>query len=142
MCGHIAHWADLSCVLGTWTLEVVPRDGDRREVAESFATCTALLASQPIAQLCSALELAEQLHDCDLPVMTTFNGADRVDNWMSNFFGRPNTWGMRYSNILLQQADLIIALGTRLGMQQTGFNWEEFAPLAHLVQVVHGLQTL
>ena len=67
--------------------------------------------------------------------MTTYNGADRVDNQLSNYFGRPNTWGMRYSNILLQQADLIVALGTRLGMQQTGFNWEEFAPLAHLIQV-------
>ena len=67
--------------------------------------------------------------------MTTFNGADRVDNQIANYFGRPNTWGMRYSNILLQQADVIAALGTRLGMQQTGFNWQEFAPLAHLIQV-------
>ena len=67
--------------------------------------------------------------------MTTYNGADRVDNQIANYFGRPNTWGMRYSNILLQQADLIVALGTRLGMQQTGFNWEEFAPVAHLIQV-------
>jgi len=68
-------------------------------------------------------------------LMTTYNGADRIDNQLSNYFGRPNTWGMRYSNILLQQGDLIVALGTRLGMQQTGFNWEEFAPLAHLIQV-------
>ena len=66
---------------------------------------------------------------------TTYNGADRVDNQLASYFGRPNTWGMRYGNILLQQADLIVALGTRLGMQQTGFNWEEFAPLAYLIQV-------
>jgi acetolactate synthase-1/2/3 large subunit len=83
----------------------------------------------------TAGELAEALADCGLPLMTTYNGADRLDNRLDNYFGRPNTWGMRYSNILLQQADLIIALGTRLGMQQTGFNWEEFAPLAHLIQV-------
>lgn len=83
----------------------------------------------------TVLELAEALRDCGLPLMTTYNGADRVDNQLANYFGRPNTWGMRYSNILLQQADLIVALGTRLGMQQTGFNWEEFAPLAHLIQV-------
>lgn len=82
-----------------------------------------------------ALELAEALATCGLPLMTTYNGADRVDNQLPSYFGRPNTWGMRYSNILLQQADLIVALGTRLGMQQTGFNWEEFAPLAHLIQV-------
>jgi len=83
----------------------------------------------------TSMELAQELADCGLPLMTTYNGADRVDNRLTNYFGRPNTWGMRYSNILLQQADLIVALGTRLGIQQTGFNWEEFAPLAHLIQV-------
>ena len=83
----------------------------------------------------TSLQLAQELGACGLPLMTTYNGADRVDNQLANYFGRPNTWGMRYSNILLQQADLIVALGTRLGMQQTGFNWEEFAPLAHLIQV-------
>lgn len=83
----------------------------------------------------TGLELAEAMRDCGLPLMTTYNGADRVDNHLASYFGRPNTWGMRYSNILLQQADLIVALGTRLGMQQTGFNWEEFAPLAHLIQI-------
>lgn len=80
-------------------------------------------------------ELAHELCKCGLPIMTTYNGADRVDNHITNYFGRPNTWGMRYSNILLQQSDLILALGTRLGLQQTGFNWEEFAPLANLIQV-------
>ena len=83
----------------------------------------------------TAAELQEELRSCGLPLMTTYNGADRVDNTLPNYFGRPNTWGMRYSNILLQQADLIVALGTRLGMQQTGFNWQEFAPIATLVQV-------
>jgi acetolactate synthase-1/2/3 large subunit len=49
--------------------------------------------------------------------------------------GRPNTWGQRSSNILLQQADLVIALGTRLGLQQTGFNWQEFVPAGEVIQV-------
>jgi acetolactate synthase-1/2/3 large subunit len=83
----------------------------------------------------TGLELAGALRACGLPLMTTYNGADRVDNQLPNYFGRPNTWGMRYSNILLQQADLIVALGTRLGLQQTGFNWEEFAPVARVIQV-------
>jgi acetolactate synthase-1/2/3 large subunit len=42
---------------------------------------------------------------------------------------------MRWSNALLQQADVIVAAGTRLGIQQTGFNWEGFAPLAKIVQI-------
>jgi len=71
----------------------------------------------------------------NFPIMTTWNGADRIPNNSRNYFGRPNTWGMRYSNILLQQSDLIIAVGTRLGLQQTGFAWKEFAPLAKVIHV-------
>ncbi|MEB3243203.1 MAG: thiamine pyrophosphate-binding protein [Cyanobacteriota bacterium] len=82
-----------------------------------------------------AWKLAEALRASRIPLMTTYNGADRIDHHAPNYFGRPNTWGMRYANILLQQADFILALGTRLGLQQTGFNWQQFAPLANLVQV-------
>jgi acetolactate synthase-1/2/3 large subunit len=70
-----------------------------------------------------------------VPVMTTYNGADRIDGDAPYYLGRPNTWGQRSSNILIQQSDLIIAVGTRLGMQQTGFNWQEFGREAYLVQV-------
>lgn len=78
---------------------------------------------------------ASKISSLPFPVMTTWNGCDRVDSNESNFMGRPNTWGQRYSNIIIQQADLIIAVGTRLGLQQTGFNWQSFAPLADVVHV-------
>ena len=79
--------------------------------------------------------LKEKLIEIGAPVMTTYNGADRIGSEFDLYFGRPNTWGMRYSNILLSQADLIVALGTRLGLQQTGFNWQQFAPSARIIQV-------
>lgn len=70
-----------------------------------------------------------------VPVMTTYNGADRIDGNHNSYLGRPNTWGQRSSNILIQQSDLIIAVGTRLGLQQTGFNWQEFGREAYVIQV-------
>jgi len=82
-----------------------------------------------------AEQLLPALEKLGVPISTTWNAADRVDSEHPLYFGRPNTWGMRWSNILIQQADLVLALGTRLGMQQTGFNWQEFAPLAKVVQV-------
>lgn len=82
-----------------------------------------------------AHSLQKRLSEARVPVMTTYNGADRIDGYAENYLGRPNTWGQRSSNILIQQADLIIAIGTRLGMQQTGFNWQEFGREAHIVQV-------
>jgi acetolactate synthase-1/2/3 large subunit len=76
-----------------------------------------------------------QLLKSKIPIATTFNGADRINSDYEIYCGRPNWYGSRWSNLILQQSDLIIALGTRLGLQQTGYNWESFAPLAKIVQV-------
>ncbi len=70
-----------------------------------------------------------------VPVATTWNGADRIPADHPAYAGRPNTWGQRRANLILQQADCVVALGTRLGLQQTGFNWQEFAPLGKVIQV-------
>jgi acetolactate synthase-1/2/3 large subunit len=70
-----------------------------------------------------------------IPTMTTYNGADRLGGDDPVYLGRPNTWGQRSSNIIIQESDLIIAAGTRLGMQQTGFNWQEFGRAATIVQI-------
>ena len=82
-----------------------------------------------------AKKLNKELQGCGIPIMTTWNGMDRYGSDLPNYWGRPNTWGQRSANILLQQSDLIIAVGTRLGLQQTGFAWEQFAPLADVYQI-------
>lgn len=79
--------------------------------------------------------LQSQLADLGLPIMTTWNGADRYGADHANYAGRPNTWGQRSSNLIIQQADLVLAVGTRLGLQQTGFNWQAFVPLGEVIQV-------
>ena len=83
----------------------------------------------------TAARLRDRLGAHGVPLMTTWNGADRIDARSPAYFGRPNTWGQRAANVILQQADLVVAFGTRLGLQQTGFNWQAFAPLARLVHV-------
>lgn len=83
----------------------------------------------------AAWSLLDPLTALGVPLMTTWNGIDRIPSEHPLYFGRPNTWGQRSSNILIQQADLVIALGTRLGLQQTGFNWQEFVPVGDVIQV-------
>jgi len=80
-------------------------------------------------------KLLGRLEALGVPVMVTWNALDRVPADYPLFFGRPNTWGQRSANILMQQADLLVALGTRLGLQQTGFNWQQFIPVGEVVQV-------
>ena len=50
--------------------------------------------------------------------MTTYNGMDRIGSNHPNYFGVPNIWGQRSSNILIQQSDILLALGTRLGFNK------------------------
>lgn len=83
----------------------------------------------------TAAALCQQLEAASVAIMTTWNGMDRVSASAENYFGRPNQWGQRRANVLIQQADLLVAFGTRLGMQQTGFNYEAFAMGATVVQV-------
>jgi acetolactate synthase-1/2/3 large subunit len=80
-------------------------------------------------------KLQHALNKLGLPIATTWNAADRIPSDRHNYVGRPNTWGQRSANLIIQQSDLLIAVGTRLGMQQTGFNWQAFVPNGEIVQV-------
>jgi len=98
-------------------------------------------AERPVLLIGGGVEMAtvdalrERLDALELPTMTTYNGADRIAGEAPYYLGRPNTWGQRSSNIIIQKSDLVVALGTRLGLQQTGFNWQEFGRDATIVQV-------
>ncbi len=83
----------------------------------------------------TAIKFQKKLSNLGLPIMLTWNASDRMDSRSKNYFGRPNTWGQRYSNIIIQQSDVLLALGTRLGLQQTGFNWREFLKKGKIVHV-------
>jgi len=82
-----------------------------------------------------AREHLEQLDSLGIPIQVTWNGADRYASDRPLWFGRPDTWGMRFANIILQQADLVIVVGARLGLQQTGFNWQSFVPSGKVIHV-------
>ena len=83
----------------------------------------------------TAQALHGRLAELGIPLLTTWNGADRLPENHPLYFGRPNTWGQRSSNLIMQQSDVLLVLGSRLGLQQTGFNWQEFAPVAKVIQV-------
>jgi acetolactate synthase-1/2/3 large subunit len=83
----------------------------------------------------TAAAVLPDLRRIGIPVQTTWNGIDRIGADETVYAGRPNTWGQRFANVLIQQADVVVALGTRLGLQQTGFNWQQFVPAGRVVQV-------
>ena len=70
------------------------------------------------------LQLLKQTH---IPVVTTFNGLDLLPDDHPNFAGRIGTVGQRAGNFTLQNADVILFLGTRNNIRQISYNWENFA---------------
>jgi len=83
----------------------------------------------------AAANFLDEVEVLGVPVACTWAGADRVSSSYSYYAGRPNTYGMRWANIFQQQADLLIAVGTSLGLQQTGYNWGEYLPAGKIVHV-------
>jgi acetolactate synthase-1/2/3 large subunit len=51
------------------------------------------------------------------------------------FCGRPGTIGGRAGNFTVQNADLLLILGSRLNIRQVSYNWPSFAPQAFKIQV-------
>ncbi len=83
------------------------------------------------------------LEKTGLPVATTTSAIDRIPTDSPIFAGRPGTWGgQRAGNLLLAQADFVLVLGAQLDLQQTGFNYQAYAPQARLVHVFPSAQEL
>lgn len=75
------------------------------------------------------------LKKINIPAVTTFNGIDILEDSSPNFAGRIGTVGQRAGNFALQNADLILFLGTRNNIRQVSYNWENFAKKAFKIVV-------
>ena len=80
-------------------------------------------------------EFLELISLIDIPVVTTFNGFDLIASESDNFIGRIGTLGSRPGNFTLQNADLVICLGTRNNIRQVSYNWPSFASRAKKIIV-------
>lgn len=69
----------------------------------------------------------------NIPLLTTMNAVDIAqDDLHIGFIG---THGNRIANMILNECDLIVAVGARLGIRQVGRYTANFAPHADLVRV-------
>ena len=70
-----------------------------------------------------------------VPVIGTFARYDIVRNDHDLFFGRYGTIGNRAANFVVQNSDLIIAIGARLNIRAVSYNWEFFGREAKKILV-------
>ena len=57
---------------------------------------------------------ASLLLELGIPVLSSWQAADLVDNWHPMYYGRPGIYGQRCANRILYEADQVIAIGCRL----------------------------
>ncbi len=70
-----------------------------------------------------------------IPVVTGWNAHDVIWNDHPLYTGRPGTVGDRAGNFTVQNADVLLVLGSRLNIRQVSYNWKTFARAAYKIWV-------
>ena len=78
--------------------------------------------------------LRKLIEQYNIPLATAWTH-DIIESDHPLFVGRPGTIGTRAGNFCLQAADLVIVIGSRLNIRQTGYNFKDFAKNAYIIQV-------
>lgn len=112
--------------------------------AAGVRRCVELLqqSKKPLLLAGNGIKLAggegalQRLCEClPLPVQTTWKSIDLMGEDHPLYMGHPGIMGDRGANLVLQEADLLISVGSRLDTSLTAFNEENFAKSAKRIVV-------
>lgn len=114
-----------------------PNQSDLEYVKEQL-----LLSKRPVIiaghgiRLSGACELLEQFaNEHDIPVVMPFMGIDVLADDNKSCIGRIGTKGSRAGNFAMQNSDLLISIGSRMSVSDTGYEFELFARKAKVVVI-------
>jgi acetolactate synthase-1/2/3 large subunit len=94
-----------------------------------------ILAGGGVRSSKATQDLFNFAHATGIPVVVSLMGLDSFPHDDQLYIGMIGTYGNRYANLAIANADLIIALGTRFDTRQTGTNPETFARAAKIIHV-------
>lgn len=80
-------------------------------------------------------EFKELVARINIPVVTYWNSIDLIEDEHPLYVGRGGNMGDRPGNFAVQNADCILAIGTRISIRQVGYNWETWARAAKVIMV-------
>lgn len=83
----------------------------------------------------SVTKARELFKKLGIPIVTSWNGVDLIEQDSPLYMGRPGGVGHRAANIIVHKSDLVITLGTRLNLLATGYNFDSFLENATHVMV-------
>lgn len=98
-------------------------------------------AERPVILAGSGVRISGQVeqfldvaHKLGIPVTTGWTH-DTIASDDPVFCGRPGTIGTRGGNFAVQNSDVLLVLGSRLNIRQTGYAWKSFARAAYKIWV-------
>ncbi len=87
-------------------------------------------------RLAGATDLLEPLLSAlNIPALISWAGIDMIASNHPLVYGRAGVYGQRCANFVLQNADLVLCIGTRLAIPQIGYALDELARAAELIVV-------
>ena len=94
-----------------------------------------IVAGQGINLSSSQNLLIEFIEKHNIPIITTRLGIDIINSDHPLYVGRPGNYGERSANIAIQNADLILSIGSRLSTASIGHNSKQFGKHAKKIVV-------
>lgn len=70
-----------------------------------------------------------------IPVVTTWGSQDLIEYKQKYNYGKASTIGERSANCIVQNSDMLLILGSRLSVRQTGFKFDKFANKAYKIMI-------
>lgn len=70
-----------------------------------------------------------------IPVVTCWDSIDAIEDENPLYVGRGGIMGDRAGNFAVQNADLVLAVGSRLSIRQVGYHWKSWAREAFVIMV-------
>ena len=108
-----------------------------REVVDRFRS-----AKRPVVLVGTGVRLANAereleivAHKLGAPLAPAWTAVDLVANDDPLYCGRTGTIGDRAGNFAVQNADVVLVIGSRLNIRQVSYNWQSFARAAFTIQV-------
>lgn len=126
--------------LRSFTLEIDPKkdiNKDIDDVAQMLRSAKrpVIIAGHGVRIADACNDLRQLVERCDIPVVNSFLGIDVLPSDHKCNIGRIGIKGTRAGNFAMQNADLLLVIGSRLSVSSIGFEPELFAREAKVVIV-------
>ena len=80
-------------------------------------------------------EFRKALEKLNVPVVTYWNSIDVIEDEHPLYVGRGGNMGDRAGNFAVQNADVLLTIGTRISIRQTGYSFNTWAREAEVIMV-------